>query len=48
MTVSRLNVRKRSGEPDSYDVELGISTYERKADTSKKDAAPADSSKEEP
>lgn len=29
VTVSRLNVRKRSGEPDSYDVELGVSAFDR-------------------
>ncbi len=29
VTVSRLNLRKRSGEPDSYDVELGVSAYDR-------------------
>lgn len=29
VSVSRLNVRKRSGEPDSYDVEVGISAYDR-------------------
>jgi general secretion pathway protein M len=27
--VSRLNIRKRSGEPDSYDVEIGVSAYDR-------------------
>jgi general secretion pathway protein M len=27
--VSRLNIRKRSAEPDSWDVELGISAFER-------------------
>ncbi len=27
--VSRLNIRKRTGEPDSYDVEVGISAYDR-------------------
>lgn len=29
VAVSRLNVRKRSGEPDSYDVEIGISAFDR-------------------
>lgn len=29
VVVSRLNIRKRSAEPDSYDVELGISAYDR-------------------
>lgn len=31
MAVTRLNVRKRSGEADSYDVELGVSSYDRSA-----------------
>lgn len=29
VVVSRLNIRKRSAEPDSYDVELGVSAYDR-------------------
>jgi general secretion pathway protein M len=29
VTVSRLDIRKRAGEPDSYDVEVGISAYDR-------------------
>ncbi len=29
VSVTRLNVRKRSGEPDSYDVEVGVSAYDR-------------------
>jgi general secretion pathway protein M len=29
VAVSRLNVRKRAGEPDSYDVEIGVSAYDR-------------------
>jgi general secretion pathway protein M len=29
VTVSRLDIRKRAGEPDSYDVEIGISAYDR-------------------
>jgi general secretion pathway protein M len=27
--VSHLNIRKRSGEPDSFDVEVGVSAYDR-------------------
>jgi general secretion pathway protein M len=27
--VSRLNIRKRTGEPDSYDVEVGVASYDR-------------------
>jgi general secretion pathway protein M len=29
VAVSRLNIRKRSGEPNSYDVEVGVSAYDR-------------------
>lgn len=29
MDVSRLNIRRRVGEPDSYDVEVGVSAYDR-------------------
>ena len=29
LAVTRLNLRKRSGEPDSYDVEVGVSSYDR-------------------
>jgi general secretion pathway protein M len=29
--ISRLNIRKRSGEPDSYDVEVGVASYDRVA-----------------
>lgn len=39
VAVSRLNIRKRAGEPDSYDVEVGVSAYDR-TDTA---AAPASS-----
>jgi general secretion pathway protein M len=28
--VTRLNIRKRTGEPDSFDVELGVSAYDKK------------------
>jgi general secretion pathway protein M len=27
--VSKLNIRKRTGEPDAYDVEVGVSAYDR-------------------
>jgi general secretion pathway protein M len=27
--ISRLSIRKRSGEPDSYDVEVGVSAFDR-------------------
>jgi general secretion pathway protein M len=29
VSLSRLNIRKRAGEPDSYDVEIGVSAYDR-------------------
>ena len=37
VAISRLNVRPRSGEPDSYEVELGVSAYDRKPDAKDKD-----------
>jgi general secretion pathway protein M len=29
VSVTRLSIRKRSGEPDSYDVEIGVSAFDR-------------------
>ena len=29
VAVTRLNLRKRPGEPDAYDVEVGVSAYDR-------------------
>lgn len=29
VSISRLNIRKRAGEPDSYDVEIGVSAFDR-------------------
>ena len=29
LAVTRLNIRKRSGENDAYDVEVGVSSYDR-------------------
>jgi general secretion pathway protein M len=52
--VSRLDLRKRAGEPDSYDVEIGISAYDRTAasDHGDKDksegASPASSTGDHP
>ena len=40
--MSLLNVRKRAGEPDSYDVEVGVSAYDRT------EAAPAPASSSAP
>ena len=31
LAISRLNLRKRGGEPDAYDAELGVSAYDRNA-----------------
>lgn len=31
VAVTRLNIRRRSGELDSYDVEVGVSSYDRSA-----------------
>lgn len=48
LAVTRLNIKPRAGEADSYEVELGISTYERKADSGKKETTPAPADSEEP
>lgn len=32
VAVSRLDIKPRSGEPDSYEVELAVSAFDRKAD----------------
>ena len=42
VAISRLNVRKRSGEPDSYDCEVGISAYDRTEQAAVPDAADKD------
>lgn len=36
VTIPRLNLRKRGGEPDAYDIELGVSAYDRTAKPSTK------------
>lgn len=42
--LSSLNIRKRAVEPDSFDVDMVVSAYDRKAPEPKKtDAKPADS-----
>lgn len=45
VAVTRLNIKPRSGEPDSYDVELGVSTFERKAEAKAAGAKPDSSAK---
>jgi hypothetical protein len=48
VSISQLNLRKRSSEPDSFDVELLISAFDRKAPEPKKSAkAPADGGADE-
>ena len=42
LSISRLNVRKRNGEPDKYDLEVGISAFDRVEQPA---AAPADDKK---
>jgi len=39
LSIGRLNIRKRGGEHDSYDVEIGLSAFDRIAQTPK--AVPA-------
>ena len=41
LRVGRLNVRKRTGEPDSYDVEVGVSAWDRSEPTPSAGAAPS-------
>ena len=43
VAVSRLNIKPRSGEPDSYDAEIGVSSFERKPDAKTGDKAKPDS-----
>lgn len=38
VSVTRLNVRKRTGEPDSYDVELAVSAFDRSEQPKPKEA----------
>lgn len=44
VAISRLGIRKRSAEPDSYDVEVGLSSYDR-SEPAPPAPAPAGSSK---
>ncbi|KYF79595.1 hypothetical protein BE11_36155 [Sorangium cellulosum] len=41
VAVTRLNIKPRAGEPDSYEVELGISAFDRKGDPQPASPAPA-------
>ena len=40
VSVARLNIRKRATEPDSYDVEMIVSAFDRKAEGKKKESKP--------
>jgi general secretion pathway protein M len=46
VAVTKLNIRPRSGEPDSYEVELGVSAFDRKPDATHAAPAPSASSAE--
>jgi general secretion pathway protein M len=41
MTISRLSIKPRAAEPDSYEVELGVSAFDRKPDALSASATPA-------
>ncbi|XXT19779.1 hypothetical protein WME94_57120 [Sorangium sp. So ce429] len=41
VAVTRLNIKPRAGEPDSYEVELGVSAFDRKGDPQPASPAPA-------
>jgi len=43
VSVSRLNIRRRGGEHDSYDVELGVSAFDRNEPVKETAPAPASS-----
>ena len=42
LAISRLGLRKRGAEPDAYDVELGVSAYDRNAVAKADKAEPKD------
>ncbi len=45
VAVTRLNIKPRAGEPDAFEVEIGVSSFERKTDAkSEKSAAKPDGS----
>ena len=52
VAVTKLNLKPRAGEPDSYEVELGISAFDRKGEpppaTPAPTAHPADEEEQEP
>jgi general secretion pathway protein M len=46
VTLSSLNIRKRASEPDSFDVDLVVSAFDRKAPEPKKTEAKPEGSGE--
>jgi general secretion pathway protein M len=42
VALSSLNIHKRASEPDSFDVDMIVSAYDRKAPEPKKAEAPAE------
>lgn len=42
VAVTRLNIKPRAGEPDSYEVELGVSAFDRKPDAAPEKEKPKD------
>lgn len=48
VSLSSLNIRKRGSEPDSYDVDMVVSAFDRKAPEPKKAEAKAADSADEP
>jgi general secretion pathway protein M len=48
VSLSSLNIRKRGSEPDSYDVDMVVSAFDRKAPEPKKAEAKAADSDDEP
>jgi general secretion pathway protein M len=41
VTISRLDIRRRAGEPDSYDIEIGVSAYDRTGNDDSAKASPS-------
>ena len=48
MAITRLNLRRRMGEPDAYDVEIGVSAFDRSEPATTKPAASASASEKAP
>lgn len=42
VSISRINIRKKASPPDSYNVQLTVSAFDRKAAEEKPEGAPAD------